>query len=79
MCADLLVGASSPVFDDTSDPYSFIINPDISGMMMALGNRTRAGALAAWDAAPWDADQDGLTDADDRAFILFAAQSLGRE
>ncbi len=27
--------------------------------------------LDAWDADPYDADDDGLTDSDDRAYIIY--------
>jgi len=70
LCANLITGTATPVFDDTSDPYSFYINPDIGGRSSG-GGASLQEQLHAWDADPYDADDDGLTDSDDRAYIIY--------
>jgi hypothetical protein len=69
LCANLTTGTATPAFDDTSDPYSFYINPLIGGR--SSGSGSLQDQLDAWDAAPYDADDDGLTDSDDRAYIIY--------
>jgi hypothetical protein len=67
--ANLTTGTATPVFDDTSDPYSFYINPLIGGR--SSGGASLQDQLDDWDAAPYDADDDGLTDSDDRAYLIY--------
>jgi len=69
LCANLTTGTATRVFDDTSDPYSFYINPLIGGR--SSGGGSLQDQLDAWDAEPYDADDDGLTDSDDRAYIIY--------
>ncbi|MDX2147963.1 MAG: hypothetical protein SFZ23_10610 [Planctomycetota bacterium] len=80
LCANLTTSTPTPVFDDVADPYSFFIDPlPLGGLAAQMRTSTHLGLsdfVNAWDAAAYDADGDGITDADDRAFIQYLFQRV---